>query len=57
MYCFYFVQNVQKKKRGKCLFAKHLPLISLIISNQDLFLYSSLRGWLIMLIVSCLHKV
>ena len=33
-----------EKKRGKCLFSKHLPRISLIISIFRLFLDGSLRG-------------
>ncbi len=33
-----------EKKRGKCLFAKHLPRISLIFNIFRLFLDSSLGG-------------
>ena len=33
-----------EKKRGKCLFAKHLPRISLIFSIFRLFLDGSLGG-------------
>ncbi len=43
-FCTYNVQNMSKKKRGKYLFAKYLPRISLIFSIFRLFLYGSLGG-------------
>ncbi len=42
--CTRNVQNMSKKKRGKYLFAKHLPRISLIFSIRRLFLDRGLRG-------------
>ena len=44
MFCLRNVQNMSKKKRGKYLFAKYLPRISLIFSIFRLFLDRCLCG-------------
>jgi hypothetical protein len=43
-FCLRNVQNMSKKNRGKNLFTKYLPRISLIFSIFRLFLYGCLRG-------------